>query len=132
MLTRMSRSHQESLNNDNLRRQREIIPIDFDKILAGNHHVFPSHPSVFKFWTTVMTGLNGHLSIFMAGADVGKLRLVQMRRDNEPVVDVISISKAKNMFTRCINIKWKSNGKIKSVNFLLALNHNYALFKTST
>ena len=115
MLTRMSRSHQESLNNDNLRRQREIIPIDFDKILAGNHHVFPSHGDVFKFWTTVMKGLNGHLSIFMAGADVGKLRLVQMRRDNEPVVDVISISKAKDMFTRCINIKWKSNGKIKKM-----------------
>ena len=111
----MSRSHQESLNNDNLRRQREIIPIDFDKILAKNQQVFPSLPSMLKYCTNVMTGLNKHLSIIMSGNDIGKLRIVQMRRDNEPAIDVISISKAKHLFTRCINIKWNNNGEIKKM-----------------
>ena len=88
--------------------------IDFAKILAGNPEVFSLLVSMHGHCTNIMKGLNNHLSIIMSGNDVGKIRLVQLRRiDNEPVINIVSISQAKHMFTICINIKWNSNGQLK-------------------
>ena len=103
-------SHQQSLNNQNLQEQMRIIPIDWEKILAQTSKI------VRQQAIEVVNRMNAHFSLFMNGPQIGKIRIERkMRFEKRSVFDIITVEKAKQLFTRKIHFRWKEAGEEKKL-----------------
>lgn len=99
-------SIQENLNNQNLQRQREIVPIYFDEIIA-TPTVFKTIRLMREYAKRVLDRLNIHFGLIMTGENIGKIQVLHKRREtNDTVLNVITVNKAKEIYTRHIDIRW--------------------------
>jgi hypothetical protein len=105
--------HQE-LND--LREQRDIIiPIDWNDILNYPDAKFTPR-SIREFIAAVVNKMNKHFAIFVTGNNNGKLQVTHQQRLNDAlIVDIMSIERAKTLFTRRLHAKWTEQGKSKKI-----------------
>jgi hypothetical protein len=103
---------QSTLNNQN-RMDQSIIPLDFDFILASK----PANvdiSNIHSYVRSIVETLNKYFAIHMDGEKIGKIRITRFRRnDNHPIIDTVTVSKAKQLFPLRVNFTWK-NKKIKN------------------
>lgn len=100
----------QELNENNL-----IIPIDWNDIL--NYPVAKFTPrTIREFIAAVVHKMNKHFAIFVTGNNNGKLQVTHQQRLNDAlIVDIMSIDKAKTLFTRRLHAKWIEQGKSKKI-----------------
>jgi len=105
-------NHQIILNNQNLQRQLEIVPIDFDFIIS-NPKVFKTVNLMREYGANVIDRLNTHIGLIMAGKDTGKIEVTLKKKEtNEPFFNIITVAKAKQIYNRNVHFRWISEGKL--------------------
>ena len=105
-------NHQENLNNRNLQRQLEIVPIDFDNIISTTT-VFTNVKLMREYGANVIERLNVHMGLIMAGKDTGKIEVTLKKKEtNEPFFNIITVAKAKQIYNRNVHFRWISEGKV--------------------
>jgi hypothetical protein len=101
-------THSTQLNNQNLTNQQAIIPIDFDSILIPK----PKNndlKNIHQYIKGIVERMNLHFQIHMDGIHIGKIRITRFRRhDGHPIVDTVSICKAKQLFPMKLKFNWKN------------------------
>jgi hypothetical protein len=101
--------HQE-LNENN-----QIIPINWNEILNYPDAIFTPR-SVREFISAVVNKMNGHFAIFVTGNNNGKLQVTHRQRFNDVlIVDIMTIERAKTLFTRRLHARWIEQGKSKKI-----------------
>jgi hypothetical protein len=113
-------NHQENLNNRNLQRQLEIVPIDFDNIISTTT-VFKNVKLMREYGANVIERLNVHMGLIMAGKDTGKIEVTLKKKEtNEPFFNIITVANAKKIYNRNVKFQWISEGtvSIKKMNII--------------
>jgi len=100
----------QELNENNL-----IIPINWNDILNYPNAKFTPR-SVREFIAAVVNKMNKHFAIFVTGNNNGKLQVTHQQRLNDAlIVDIMTIERAKTLFTRRFHAKWIEQGKSKKI-----------------
>ena len=92
-----------------------IVPIDWNEILNYPDAKFTPR-SIREFIAAVVHRMNGHFAIFVAGNNNGKLQVTHRQRLNDAlIVDIMTIQRAKTLFTRRFHAKWIEQGTSKRI-----------------
>ena len=91
------------------------VPIDWESIL--NHDCDSFTPkSVRTYLFGVVEKMNRHFSVIMFGCDFGKVQVTHYSRTGSVLDNVtISVSKARQLFCKCVYCRWVENGKRKKI-----------------
>lgn len=92
-----------------------VCPIDWDSVLDHNQKEF-TPKSVRTYLFGVVEKMNRHFSVIMFGHDLGKIQVTHYRRTGSVPDNVtISMSKSRQLFSKCVYCRWIENGKRKKI-----------------
>lgn len=92
-----------------------VCPIDWNSVLDHNQREFTPN-SVRAYLSTVVEKMNRHFSVIMFGCDFGKVQVTHYSRTGSVLDNVtISVSKARQLFCKCVYVRWVENGKRKKI-----------------
>ena len=92
-----------------------VCPIDWNSVLDHNQREFTPN-SVRAYLSTVVEKMNRHFSVIMFGCDFGKVQVTHYSRTGSVLDNVtISVSKARQLFCKCVYCRWVENGKRKKI-----------------
>ena len=96
----------------------DVTPINWKLILQkpkGIQTIF-TPKSVRDYIANVVRRMNSHVGIFMSGSDIGKIRIThRCCNTNNRLVDIVSISKAVQLFPIKLECNWLENGKRNNI-----------------
>jgi len=109
----------DHFNDKALQEQHHVVtPINWKKLLQkqnGIETIF-TPKSARIYIANVVRRMNSHFGIFMNGADISKLRIThKCCNSNDLQVDIVSISKAMQLFPIKLECNWLENGKRKKI-----------------
>ena len=91
------------------------VPIDWESILKHDCDSF-TPKSVRAYLSGVVEKMNRHFSVIMFGYDFGKIQVTHFNRTaSVPDHVTISVSKARQLFSKCVYCRWVENGKRKKI-----------------
>ena len=91
------------------------VPIDWESILKHDCDAF-TPKSVRTYLVGVNEKMNRHFSVIMFGHDFGKIQVTHYSRTaSVPDNVTISVSKARQLFSKCVYVRWVENGKRKKI-----------------
>jgi hypothetical protein len=91
------------------------VPINWNAILDHNHREFTPE-SVRTYLSTTVEKMNRHFSVIMFGHDLGKIQVTHYSRTGSVPDNVtISMSKSRQLFSKCVYCRWIENGKRKKI-----------------
>ena len=91
------------------------VPIDWQSILKHDCDSF-TPKSVRAYLSGVVEKMNRHFSVIMFGHDFGRIQVTHYSRTaSVPDHVTISVSKARQLFSKCVYVRWAENGKRKKI-----------------
>jgi hypothetical protein len=91
------------------------VPIDWQSILKHDCDSF-TPKSVRAYLSGVVEKMNRHFSVIMFGHDFGRIQVTHYSRTaSVPDHVTISVSKARQLFSKCVYCRWVENGKRKKI-----------------
>jgi len=91
------------------------VPIDWQSILKHDCDSF-TPKSVRAYLSGVVEKMNRHFSVIMFGHDFGRIQVTHYSRTaSVPDHVTIFVSKARQLFSKCVYCRWVENGKRKKI-----------------